>query len=209
MNIDGAVKRPGGAMTTLEQEEIARQHLLRMEHEGQQQLELRTAERHNLAALGSELPPAGIQHPAGEAVNRTGACRPPVNVSPAISAPQDGAHAGQQLTQAERLGQVVIGPHLKGDDTIGFAGDPRHDDQRHPIALVEELAQAETAVRQAQIKQHERRMQGGNQLEHLLCRIGEDDVKAMVGEKSIQQTAKLKVIVDDEDESGSLPILRW
>src|SRR5579871_4213811 len=43
--------------------------------------------------------------------------------------PQGGAHAGQQLARAERLGHVIVGPEFEQENLVGnIAGGAEHED---------------------------------------------------------------------------------
>src|SRR5690606_13001236 len=46
-------------------------------------------------------------------------------------AAQDRSHASRQLTRAERLGNIVVGAHLKANDSFGLLAFGGHDDDRH------------------------------------------------------------------------------
>ena len=72
------------------------------------------------------------------------------------AAPQDRAHAGDQLAQAERLGHVVAGAELEPEDDVdlGVAGGD-HDD-RHGLEAAHLLADLDARlVGQHHVEQHE------------------------------------------------------
>ena len=69
---------------------------------------------------------------------------------------RDGADARDQLAQAERLHDVVVGAELEPDDPVGLLAARGDDDDRHVRALAQPPADVEPVdVGQAQVQQHE------------------------------------------------------
>ena len=70
--------------------------------------------------------------------------------------PQHGAHPGDQLAQAVRLGDVVVGTDLEADDRVDLGALGGHHDDRHLAALAELPAHVDAAdPRQHHVEQHE------------------------------------------------------
>ena len=74
----------------------------------------------------------------------------------AASRAQHGAHAGDQLAQPVRLGDVVVGADLEADDRVDLGALGRDHDDRH-LALLAQLAAHVDArdLRQHHVEQHE------------------------------------------------------
>ena len=118
---------------------------------------------------------------------------------------QLGAQAGQQHAQAERLGDVVVGPAVEAQDRVGVAAVRGQHDHRRLHALLAQQAADVAAVHvgQADIEQDggERVLLG--ELQGLLAGAGLAQLEALVQRQLLDElAAQGRVVVDDEDEVG-------
>ena len=76
--------------------------------------------------------------------------------------PQGHAQAGQQFADAERLGQIIVGPGVQGLDLLVFLAAGRKDHDRHlrPLADLPDHLHA-VDVGQSQVEDHQIRLLAG------------------------------------------------
>ena len=106
------------------EQSVAREHAVPVLDEKSQQLEF---------ALGQPDGHAGHAYRHGVEIDRQQAA-PVTGALLRCSlrwAPQYRAYAGDELSQAERLRDVVVSPKLEPRDTVRFAGPCRHHDDRN------------------------------------------------------------------------------
>src|SRR5215470_16455279 len=115
--------------------------------------------------------------------------------------PQHRAYAGQQLTQRERLGQVIVGAQLQPAHTIDFLPARREHDDGHVDRPSPELP---THVPAAQLGHHDveddqirRRLH--DLLQRLLAVEGAGRLVALVAKVVLEPTHDLGLVVDDQD----------
>ncbi|MNG20913.1 hypothetical protein D3C84_1052150 [compost metagenome] len=104
---------------------------------------------------------------------------------------QHGADPGQQLTGVERLGQIVIGPHLQPDDAIHFVSLGGEHQHRDLVArLPQTAADGEPVLpRQHQIEHHQAEVLAGQQTIRLFPVGNASHHKSLFGEVTLQQGA--------------------
>ena len=112
----------------------------------------------HLVALGVEGDVADLERLAAQLVA-------PRLVGPAA---QHGPHAGHQLAQPVRLGDVVVGADLEPDDGVDLAALGRDHDDRHRRPAAELAAHVDAGhLRQHHVEQHEVRADGVEHVERL------------------------------------------
>src|SRR6476661_3013823 len=119
----------------------------------------------------------------------------------AVRASQEGANTGQELADAERLGQVVVGSRVERPDLVGLVlhrGD-EEDGRREPVAQLGAHLGA-VAVGQHQIEDHEvgrrerrrgQRLGGAGRRGYPVARLRERD---------LERPPDRALVVDDEDQ---------
>jgi cellulose synthase/poly-beta-1,6-N-acetylglucosamine synthase-like glycosyltransferase/peptidoglycan/xylan/chitin deacetylase (PgdA/CDA1 family) len=115
------------------------------------------------------------------------------------SAPDRGAHPGQQFLHAERLGDVVVGPRVERLDLVGAVGSPgQHDDGRlGPAAQALDDLHA-VQVGQAQVEDDQVRRVPAGHGERL--GPGRRDVHLVLPHPQVdaQRPEDLRLVVDDK-----------
>ncbi|MNC33478.1 hypothetical protein D3C75_818710 [compost metagenome] len=106
-------------------------------------------------------------------------------------AAQHGADPGQQLTGVERLGQIVIRPHLQTDDAIHFVPLGGEHQYRDLVARLSQAAADGEPVlpRQHQVEHHQAEVLAGQQAIGLLSIGNAPHHKSLFGEVTLQQGA--------------------
>ena len=103
---------------------------------------------------------------------------------------QDGADTGEQLADAERLGQIVIGARIEGLDLVGLV-DPRreHDHRdRRPAAQIADEIDA-VAVGQAEVENDDVGLAGSGFDESVLERLGLEHMPTLGLERGAHESA--------------------
>lgn len=119
---------------------------LRRLEEGQQQSILSLAERDRRFAGIDELSAAAFQFPSAESIASALGIAGPRSTTHLLP-PQHSPDAGQQLSQGERLDDVVVGAELEPDDTIDLVGAVTgRDDHRHVGMRTDLPQQIQTVV---------------------------------------------------------------
>jgi hypothetical protein len=117
-----------------------------------------------------------------------------------LGAPQDAAHARQQLPRTEGFRQIVIGPELEPHDPVGLVPHSRqHDDGNGGLTAQGTRDGHAVLARQAQVQhnQIDRRLREDGR--HLGTARGRADTQAVLGEILGEERADAGVVVDDED----------
>src|SRR5689334_15326650 len=140
-----------------------------------------TLGQRDLATCGiDELPGSAIELPAGKSKPATLRIRRRRGLSD-IEPPQYGADACKQLTQVERLGEIVVGAELETNHAIDvIATVARDDDDRHFRARADLAKQIQSVLgSKPQIEYHKVRLGLAKAVDHLLtvvCHMGADVV---------------------------------
>ena len=129
------------------------------------------------------------------------------------AAPQQRAHPRDELADAERLGQVVVGAALEAEHLVGLFAPRRQHQDRH--VAVHRLAPHRPAHRHAvEPRQHQVENQ---QIERLsfarasACRAVSRGDRRQTFELQMQhdQIADMRVVFDDEDTAACLAFGLW
>jgi hypothetical protein len=116
-------------------------------------------------------------------------------------AAQHGANARQQLARGKRLGQVIVGAHLKAEDAVGlFVFRRQHQDrQRRGAFRVQAAAQRQAVLAGQHQVEHDHVDRGrGQHRAHLAPAGGGADLEAVLFEVLAQQIANFLIVVDDQ-----------
>ena len=118
---------------------------------------------------------------------------------------QMGTHAGHQLAQAERLGDVVVGAGIEAADGVSLAVNRgQHDDRGRDLGPAHLPAQlAPVAVRQADVQQDDVELPGLGLLQPLGRgrRFGRLEL-AVQRQLLGQRPAQVVIVVDQQDFLG-------
>ena len=138
---------------------------------------------------------------------RSSTSRPPtrsgaVRLRPGGRPARDGADAGDQLAQPERLDDVVVGAELEPDDPVGLLAARGDDDDRHVGALAQLPADVEpVGVREPQVEQDEVRL---GRLERRRTGRGALDLEALAAEPLDERLGDCVLVLDDQDAHGDI-----
>ncbi len=116
------------------------------------------------------------------------------------------AHAGEQHRELERLRDVVVGAGIQPQDDVGIGGIARqHDDRGLEAGLAHDLhGLAAIHVRKADVEQNQVKMILLGDLHTLRRRAGGQHLEFVVKDELVfQGLAKLVIIVDEQDRTGS------
>src|SRR5687767_9780119 len=122
----------------------------------------------------------------------------------AVRTAQERLDPAQQLAQAERLGQVVVGAQLQADDLVDLlvaGGEHEHRGFRARGAQPAEDLEAVHA-RQADVEQDQVRGGPGGDLQALLTGAGEGHLVALLLEGVLDSARNGVLILDDQDRGG-------
>ncbi len=119
--------------------------------------------------------------------------------SPAARAAQRGAHPGQQLVHAERLGHVVVGAGIQSGHFLGLFGTGgQHDDRDgRPAAQPTNHVDA-VDVRQTEVDDNQIRLPLGGEVQAGTTILGDLNVVAARLEVHPQRAAELGLVVDHQ-----------
>ncbi len=113
---------------------------------------------------------------------------------------QHGPNASDQLTQPERLHEVVVGTELEEDHPIDLRAAGADDDDRHARHRAEPAADLlPVAVRQAEIEQHEIGRRRGQRLRRRACTL---DGETVALETVHHRRGDGVVVLDHQDPHG-------
>ena len=174
-----------------------------MQREGLEQLELSGGQIDDHAIRPPQDPGRGIEFPALEADQvRPLTFRHPGRL---LRAAQHRLDAGQQLPWIERLGQIVVRPHLEADDAVDLLAHRRQHDHRYLGTRAQLAAQGEpVGPRQHEIENDQVDAPVGKRLLHLPAVPGRGHAVAMPGQEAGHQVPDFPVVVDDKQVLGSL-----
>ena len=113
---------------------------------------------------------------------------------------QRDPHARQQLADAERFGQVVVGARVEQAD-LAPVGLVRRDDQHRRAAVLAQLGQQRVAaaVRQAEVQQHQIDRRVPQQRPRLGHRRGRAHLVPLDLQRRTQHLAQFRVVLDQQD----------
>jgi signal transduction histidine kinase len=116
-------------------------------------------------------------------------------------APQVRAQPGQQLGQPERLGQVVVGAGVQGDDHVQFPGPGgQHDDHRIRRRRAQAAAQRDSVdIGQAQVEEHQVWRLGRRRGHARRAVAGEPGSVPVAGESLDELGANGLIVLDDQN----------
>ena len=129
LRVDAAVETCRRTTARQIEQLIAIEHTLRPLDQCNQQIVFAGAQRHRDAIIAQERACAGVQTPAVEMV--TLGLLLGISLRRCfLAAAQDGFDPRDQLAAAERLREVIVGPHLQADDAVDLlALGGQHDDR--------------------------------------------------------------------------------
>ena len=114
------------------------------------------------------------------------------------------AHAGQQLTHAERLAHVVVGTRVERRDLVGLLAAHREHDDRHLAPTADPLDHTHAVYTgQAKVEQDHVGVGVRGEYERLFSGGRQDHVVGARLEVDLERLADLGLVVDDE-HSGHL-----
>ena len=175
---------------------IAREHLVGVVGQGQQQIEFPRSQTDSLPVYG-DLPAGGIDGDAAD-VSR------PVGIAAFARRPtQDGPNASHQFARIEGLGHIVVGAHFQGDDFVDVLIPGRQHENRN-IALCPNAAAYFPAVdaRHHQIEHQQGRLLLPDLLECFCSVLGRLHAKALFFEIEARQVADAGLVVGNENRIG-------
>src|SRR5258708_39078858 len=149
---------------------------------------------------------AGPDHAAvGEIhANRT-ECNHGFTVRAGRAPAQRGAHPRQQFTDAEGLGEVVVGPRIERLYLVDFVSARRqhYDRQRRPGAKVAPEIHA-VQIRQAEVEYHQIRLAGGGFGQTLASGLRVEHAHAFRFQRGAQEPPDLLFVLDHDDHRCAL-----
>jgi hypothetical protein len=165
-------------------------------HEVPEQLELARRELHALLAA-ARLVEAEIDLEIADAVGvgRRG------GRGARGGAAQHGAHARQELGNAERLGHVVVGAELEPQDLVGLlVARGQHDDRCRRPSRAQLAADVEAVLaRQHHVEDDEIRLEAGGLLQSLVAVGGGGDLVSLELEVVTQSEQHLRLVLDHQN----------
>ncbi len=195
VRVDRARRDVAVDLPDVAEERRARLHAVAAVAERHEQLELERRQVHRLLvhprAVGVAV---DLQAPEPERRRRRALRRLP---------PEDRLDAEQELANAERLDDVVVGAELEAHDPVDLLPLRRHHDdgdvQRGLIAL-ERLADLEAGdVREHQVEEEHVRERGARELQPFEPGLGDGHVVAGLGEVVAKHLAEVELVIDHED----------
>jgi hypothetical protein len=134
----------------------------------------------------------------------------------ASSPAQQRADAGDELADAERLGQVIVGAALQAVHLVGFLAPGGEHQDRHisELRFAADRAGHRDAVepRQHDVEDHQIERLAARQPEPLRSVRRRDRVEALEAEMENHEVADVLVVLDDEHSGGGAVrrgILPW
>ena len=113
------------------------------------------------------------------------------------TAARDRADARDELTNAERLHDVVVRTELETDHAVDLLAARRHDDDRNGRLCADATADVEAVeVGQAQVEQHD---VGGRRGQRLVSRRGPHDGEAFAPQTLGERDRDRVVVFDEQD----------
>ena len=120
--------------------------------------------------------------------------------------PQDRAHAGHELAEAEGLGHVVAGAELEAEDDVDLGVAGRHHDDRHRLEGAHLLADLDAGlVGQHDVEQDEVGVDPVEEAQRLVAVAGGLDGEALAGQARGQGLSIGLLVVDDQDQGPVVP----
>ena len=118
-----------------------------------------------------------------------------------LDAAEDRPHPGDQLADAERLGEVVVGPHLEAEHPIALAGARGEHQDRGVGRLAADLLADVEAV---EARQHEVENDGverprGGELEAARPVVRQHHLEARVLQVQLHQPRQLALVLDHQN----------
>ena len=113
--------------------------------------------------------------------------------------PAEGSlHAGEELREAQRLRDVVVGAELQAADLVGL-GAPRGDEEdRHPAELADPLDDLPAVeAGQGDVEDHEVRMVVVEPPQRVVAARGDDRPVAGVAHPELEERGELRLVLDD------------
>jgi hypothetical protein len=115
-------------------------------------------------------------------------------------AAQGGLHAGAELPQRERLGDVVVGAELEAEDLVDLLGLGREHDDRHRRARAHPPADLEAVeAREHDVEHDEVEGRLAEAGEGLAAVGGLHDLVAVLAQRKREQRLDRLLVVDEED----------
>ena len=148
------------------------------------------------AVVARDLVGVGVQREIADAQRGHAARRP---------APEQRAHAGEQLLALERLDEVVVGADVQAlHARLQRVAGGEHQDRR-VVAVVAQAAGDVDAVqpRQAEVQHDDVGQEGVRLVEAADAVAGELDLVALEAQRALQDLRDLLVVLDDEHADGT------
>ena len=124
----------------------------------------------------------------------------------ALRAPQQRAHAGDELVRAEWLRKIIVGAELEPDDPLRLLGARgQHDEWNRGGLLVraQTAADLETVdVRQHQIEHHQSGRIHRDHLQRVATRCGAICLERGFLEVARHELRDVRIVLDDQDARG-------
>ena len=120
---------------------------------------------------------------------------------PVDAAPEQRAHARQQLGELERLGEVVVGAAVEAGDLVGHAGARRQQQDRHLPAARAQLAQdgEPVAPRQHDVEDEQVVLALERAGESRLAVVRDVDLVVLGLQPALDEARHLLLVLDDQD----------
>ena len=119
------------------------------------------------------------------------------------ASPQDGSHAGHQLTEAERLGDVVAGSQLEAEHDVDLGVPGRDHDDRHRLEGAHLLADLDAGlVGQHDVEEDEVGVHPVEEAQRLVPVARRLDGEALPGQARREGLSIRLLVVDHQDEGA-------
>ena len=121
------------------------------------------------------------------------------------AAPQQRAHAGQQLLALERLDEIVVGADVQPlHARLQRVAGGEHQDRRVVAVVAQALGDVDAVQpRQTEVQDDDVRQEGVRLVEAAHAVAGELDLVALEAQRALQDLRDLLVVLDDEHAYGT------
>jgi hypothetical protein len=122
-----------------------------------------------------------------------------------LSAPERRPHAAAELTDRERLGDVVVGPHLEPEHLVDLVVLGREHDDRHLATGAQPATDLDPVdLGKHDVEDHEVEPLLREAVERLAAVLRRDDFIAVLAKRISEQRLHRLLVVDEQDASRSV-----
>src|SRR5262245_53481074 len=121
-------------------------------------------------------------------------------IARALAAPEHGAHPGDELARAERLGDVVVGPELEPEELVELAVASGQDDDRGRPRRADRAGDLEAVEPgETEVEHDEVWLPDLHRLHRRRAVAGGEDREARMLEVIARELDDLRLVIDDQD----------